>query len=326
MSNELALTRFWCNPRSTRLNYLHGHSHAHPSSRLHHQWPPQRIRTLARISDQHLRSQCPTSHQESSSVHNHYHRTVTDLPIADLPIAEKPIAEKPVLLKLPVRRLCCQTPTCPQRIFCERLTDPIVHARRTKRQVNTLVSMTVKLGGRAATRLGSLKLLGARTTLLNALKAMPLPIVNKPRIIGVEDFAFKRDHTYGTVIVDLETHKPIDLLPDRQASTLITWSKAHPSVKIVTRDRAKEYAQAISQGAPRAKQIVDRFLLTRQHLLDHKTHLSGMVAGGLFALGIIRRHANPGHADLHTVILQYPHVFFTGILAFSYQSDESSQV
>ena len=262
LSNELDLTRFWCNPRSTRLNDLHEHCHAHPSSQPHHQRPPQRIRTLTRISDQHLRSQCPTSHQESSSVHNHYHRTVTDLPIA-----EKPIAEKPVLLELPVRRSCCQTPTCPQRIFCERLTDPIVHARRTKRQVNTLVSMTVELGGQAAPRLGSgLKLLGARTTLLNALKAMPLPIVNKPRIIGVEDFAFKRDHTYGTVIVDLETHKPIDLLPDRQASTLITWLKAHPSVKIVTRDRAKEYVQAISQGAPRAKQIVDRFLLTRQHL------------------------------------------------------------
>jgi transposase len=212
-------------------------------------------------------SQCPTCHQNSSRVHSYYHRTVTDLPIA----------EKPVLLELSVRRFRCHTPTCPQRIFCERLTDPIVHARRTKRQVNTLASMAVELGGRAAARLGSrLKLLGGRTTVLNALKAMPLPIVNKPRIIGVDDFflalhqhltglgrAFKRGHTYGTVIVDLETHKPIDLLPDRQASTLITWLKAHPSVKIVTRDRAKEYAQAISQGAPRAKQIVDRWHLLK---------------------------------------------------------------
>lgn len=169
-----------------------------------------------------------------------------------------------MLLELSVRRFRCQTPTCPQRIFCERLSDPIVHARRTERQVNTLASVAIELGGRAAARLSSrLKLLGGRTTVLNALKAMPLPTVNKPRIIGVDDFAFKRGHTYGTVIVDLVTHKPIDLLPDRQASTLITWLKAHPSVKIVTRDRAKEYAQAISQGAPRAKQIVDRWHLLK---------------------------------------------------------------
>jgi transposase len=210
----------------------------------------------------HKSSQCPTCDQASSSIHSHYHRTVTDLPIA----------EKPVLLQLSVRRFRCQTPTCPQRIFCERLIDPIVHARRTKRQVNTLASMAVELGGRAAARLGSrLKLLRGRTTVLNALKAMPLPIVNKPRIIGVDDFAFKRGHTkapcrapvHGTVIVNLETHKPIDLLPDRQASTLITWLNAHPSVKIVTRDRAKEYVQAITQGAPRAKQIVDRWHLLK---------------------------------------------------------------
>jgi transposase len=217
------------------------------------------------LTSTHKCSQCPSCHQNSSSVHSHYHRTISDLPIA----------EKPVLLELSVRRFRCQTQTCPQRIFCERLSDPIVHARRTKRQGNTLASMAVELGGRAAARLGSrLKLLGGRTTVLNALKAMPLPVVNKPRIIGVDDFAFKRGHTkapcrapvHGTVIVNLETHKPIDLLPDRQANTLITWLKSHPSVKIVTRDRAKEYVQAITQGAPRAKQIVDRFLLIRRHL------------------------------------------------------------
>ena len=98
-------------------------------------------------------------------------------------------------------------------------------------------------------------------------------------MIGVDDFllalqqhltglgrAFKRGHTYGTVIVNLETHKPIDLLPDRQAVTLVNWLKAHSSVKLVTRDRSREYAQAITEGAPKAQQVVDRFLLTRQHL------------------------------------------------------------
>jgi transposase len=165
-------------------------------------------------------SQCPTCHQASLSIHSHYRST------------DLPIAEKPVLLELSVRRFCCRTQTCSQRIFCERLSDPIVHARHTKRPGNTLSSLTVELGGRAAARLGSrLKLLGGRTSVLNALKSMPLPVVNKPHIIGVHDFAFKHGHTkvpyrvpvHGTVIVDLETHKPIDLLPDRQGSTLTSW-------------------------------------------------------------------------------------------------------
>ena len=105
--------------------------------------------------------------------------------------------------------------------------------------------------------------MAGRTTVLNVLRSKPIPAVGQPRLIGVDDFAFKRGHTYGTVIVNLETHKPIDLLPDRQASTLTTWLKAHPSVKLVTRDRSREYAQAITEGAPKAQQVVDRWHLLK---------------------------------------------------------------
>ena len=122
--------------------------------------------------------------------------------------------------ELLVRRFRCRSHDCGQRIFCERFTDPAIHARRTRRQAQALVSLWVELGGRAGARVAaSLKLLAGRTTLLNILRAKPIPTTGKPRLIGVDDFAFKRGHTYGTVIVNLETHKPIDVLPDPQAST-----------------------------------------------------------------------------------------------------------
>ena len=206
------------------------------------------------LTSHYTSSQCPTCHTSSSSIHSHYCRSITDLPIAG----------KPVLLELLVRRFRCRSPNCAQRIFCERLTDPSTHSRRTQRQAEALASLAVELGGRAAARVASsLNLMAGRTTVLNVLRSKPIPAVGQPRLIGVDDFAFKRGHTYGTVIVNLETHKPIDLLPDRQASTLTTWLKAHPSVKLVTRDRSREYAQAITEGAPKAQQVVDRWHLLK---------------------------------------------------------------
>ena len=141
------------------------------------------------------------------------------------------------------------------------------------------MELGLALGGAAGARLGSrLGYSSCGSTLLNHLRQLPLPQFEVPQILGVDDFAFRKGHHYGTILVDLEHHQPIALLPDRKADTLANWLKAHPGVKILSRDRSKTYRSAMSEGAPEAIQVADRFHLVQNLSETLEKTLSGYTA------------------------------------------------
>src|SRR5215211_1175915 len=141
---------------------------------------------------------CPLCGRGSSRVHSRYARTVSDLPWHGISVT----------LKIRARRFFCDDPSCKRKIFCERLPDVAARARKTSRLEEALLAIALKLGGRAGARLAlELGIVAARDTLLRRIKGAPLPEVGKVRVLGVDDFAFKKGSTYGTILVNLEDHK-----------------------------------------------------------------------------------------------------------------------
>jgi transposase len=132
----------------------------------------------------------------------------------------------------------------------------------TERFRAALTALSVVLAHEAATRLARVLFLPTSVaTLRRQVERQPVSPDAPPIAIGLDDFAFRRGHTYGTVIVDLESHRIIDLLPDRTTATVEIWLRAHPGIRIISRDRAGEYALAAARAAPHALQIADRFHL-----------------------------------------------------------------
>jgi transposase len=196
---------------------------------------------------------CPRCHALSRQIHSHYTRAPRDLPSSG----------RAVCLVLRVRRFRCGNAACASTVFCERLPDVVQpSAQRTVRLTHSLQELGFALGGEAGSRQSQqLGMAASPSTVLRVVRASPVPVQSTPQVLGVDDFSLRKGQVYGTLLVDHQTHRPVDLVRERSAEALAAWLQAHPGVQILTRDRSSEYARGASLGAPSAVQVADRWHL-----------------------------------------------------------------
>jgi transposase len=210
----------------------------------------------AQVKTSTSEAHCPLCESRSEKIHSHYKRVLADLPWMGCAVR----------LILHVRRFFCPNDDCQRKIFTERLPNVVApYARRTLRLTDLFTIIAFALGGEAGKRvLVGMGLMSSPDALLQLIRRQPDPKPSTPRVLGLDDFSFCKRRSYGTILIDLERRVPVDLLPDREATSVAKWLREHPEVQIVSRDRAGPYADGIRQGAPDAQQVADRW-----HLLSN---------------------------------------------------------
>ncbi len=181
---------------------------------------------------------CPLCGTPAQRVHSHYTRRITDLPCSG----------QQVRLLVQVHKCFCEVPDCARKIFVERLTpfvEPWARVTRHLYQIVQILGLATggRLGIRVTDRLG---IQTSRLTILRRIMALPIEPVGQVSELGIDDFSFRRGRKFGTILVDLQSHKVIDLLPDRKAETAKVWMQNHPEIDLVSRDRGGDYAAGAS--------------------------------------------------------------------------------
>lgn len=189
---------------------------------------------------------CPSCGWRGARVHSSYVRR----------LSERPLVEQKLVIHLRVRRFFCDRASCQRRTFVEQVQDLSERYRRASLGLKRwLRAIAIELGGRAGERLcRTLQLAAGRTTLLGLLEEPSVP-ERAPRVLGVDEFAFRRSRRYGTLLVDVEAGRVVDVLPDRDAETFAAWLREHPGAEIICRDRASAYSKAIREAAPDALEV-----------------------------------------------------------------------
>lgn len=221
---------------------------------------------------------CPACGEPSNRVHSRYQRRLLDLPSHG----------RVVELRLQVRRLRCLAVSCPRQTFAEPL--PVEVARRSGRRTSRLDGLVqhlgIALGGRPGAGLAQrLMLPVGKDTLLRVVRRHAPAGAGSVRALGIDEWAWRRRQRYGTILCDLEQRRIVDLLPDRNQAAVKTWLRAHPEIGVVARDRSGGFAGAVSEAAPEAVQVADRW-----HLMENASAAFLEAVRGV--LGPIRRALN----------------------------------
>jgi transposase len=200
---------------------------------------------------------CPSCGTVSRRVHSRYLRQPSDLPLAGHKVS----------LLVTVRRFRCDAVLCGRQVFAERFAEDALgcRARRTGRMEHIIHHLGLALGGRPAASFAQrLMLPVSNDTLLRVVRRRAQVPYEPLSVVGIDDFAWRRNHRYGTIVIDLERRRPVTLLPDREIATSRAWLADHPSITVVARDRGGGYGEAITKALPHATQVADRW-----HLMEN---------------------------------------------------------
>lgn len=210
---------------------------------------------LVRVTSMRTSSLCPVCATPSSSIHSHYRRHPMDLPCVG----------RPIRVLLTVKKFFCRVPSCPRKLFTERIPEFIEPSSRLTTRLRTAVQdIGFASCGKGGERLSSKLGMGVTdTTLLRSLYLRAVPVVGKVSVIGIDDWAWRKGQRYGSLLVNLETHQIIDLLPERSVESVVAWFALHPEIEVVSRDRGGTYVDGATQGAPLATQVCDRWHLCK---------------------------------------------------------------
>ena len=206
---------------------------------------------LVSVTSHRASSSCPQCAMPSSAIHSSYQRHPRDLPCVG----------RPIRLVFTVHKFFCRNPDCSRKVFAERLPDFIATSSRlTKRLRTSVQDIGFATCGKGGERLSDKLGMGTSdATVLWSLFLVPVPEVGQVRVVGVDDWSWRRGKRFGSILVNLETHKIVDLLADREAESVRHWLAAHPEVDVVSRDRGGTYIDGATWGAPQATQVADRW-------------------------------------------------------------------